>query len=126
MPSRKVTVRPPSKATLANYGLTAQDWLDMASRQNCTCPICQQPFGDRKLVIDHEHVRGWKARKGKLKSGKVRAKKDQRVMTPAQRKPHVRGILHAWCNGYVRSWLTLARAESILKYLQAHEGRRIK
>ncbi len=116
--------RPPSVGTLRSYGLTAADWYAMCRRQGYTCPVCRQPFGDRKLVIDHEHVKGWRARKGKLKSGRVRAKKDQRVMTPEQRRPHVRGVLHMWCNGYVRAWLTLDRATSILVYLQDHERRR--
>lgn len=75
------------------------------------------------MVIDHVHVKGWKARKRRLKSGRVRAAKDARVMTPEQRRPHVRGILHAWCNGYVRAWLTLARARSLVAYLEAHAER---
>lgn len=115
---------PPTKATLSKYGLTAEDWTVMCVVQQLTCPVCQQPFGDRKLVIDHEHVKGWRARKGKLKSGRRRANKDTRVMTPAERRPHVRGILHAWCNRYVRAWLTLSRALSIVAYLKAHEERR--
>lgn len=124
MPKPVRLPKPPSTGTLRTYGLTTIEWLDMARRQNCICPVCQQPFGDRKLVIDHEHVRGWKARKGKLKSGKRRATKDQRVMTPEQRRPYVRGILHAWCNGYVRAWLTLTRAKSIVAYLEMyHEGK---
>ncbi len=113
--------KPPSAATLRNYGLTVNDWDDMARRQKCVCPVCKQPFGERRLVIDHEHVKGWRARKGKLKSGKNRAMKDRRVMTPDQRRPYVRGILHAWCNGYVRAWLTLERAESIVAYLRKYK-----
>ena len=115
---------PPSLGTLRSYGLTADEWLEMARRQDYACPVCQKPFGDRKLVVDHEHVAGWRARKGKLKSGKRRAAKDQRVMTPDQRKVYVRGLLHAWCNGYVRAWLTLERAESIVAYLKRyHESK---
>lgn len=115
---------PPSKGTLRSYGLTAEDWYDMCRRQGCVCPVCKKEFGDRKLAIDHAHVKGWRARKAKLKSGRVRAAKDQRVMTPEQRRPHVRGILHMWCNGLVRTWLTRERAESILAYLIAHEDRK--
>lgn len=120
----KPTCKPPSEGTLRNYGLTVEDWWAMAKAQEFTCPICTQPFAERKLVVDHEHVKGWKARKSKLKSGKNRAKKDQRVMTPDQRRPYVRGILHAWCNGYVRAWLTLPRARSIVAYLEQHAQRR--
>lgn len=115
---------PPTAATLAKYGLTAADWNVMCRRQGCICPVCQQPFGDRKLAIDHAHVKGWRARKGKLRSGKRRANRDARVMTPAERRPWVRGILHMWCNGLVRQWLTLPRARSIVAYLEAHEARR--
>lgn len=115
---------PPSQATLRSYGLTVDDWLAMVRQQKQTCPICKQPFGERKLVIDHEHVKGWRARKGKLKSGKRRATKDQRVMTPEQRRVYVRGVLHAWCNGYVRGWLTLERAESIVAYLRVYHQRK--
>ena len=126
MPQLPPEVRVPTAVTLRRYGLSVDDWLEMARRQGHTCPVCRQPFGDRLLVVDHEHVRGWRARKRRLKSGRTRASKDQRVMTPEQRRPHVRGILHAWCNGYVRAWLTLERAESIVRYLRDHERRRQK
>ena len=125
IPKRKL--RPPSAKTLASYGLTEADWWAMVRRQKGVCPICQQPFGDRKLAIDHEHVKGWRARKrrkSKRKVGGKRADVRLRVMTPAERRPHVRGILHLWCNGLVRSWLTLPRARSIVAYLEAHAARR--
>lgn len=116
-------VRPPSAQTLGRYGLTATDWWGMACRQEFICPVCLQPFGDRKLVIDHEHVKGWRARKRrKAKRGRGRVR--VRVMTPDERRPHVRGILHAWCNNYVRKWLTLERSKAILKYLEDHERRK--
>ena len=119
MPGLKV--KPPTLATLKNYGLSLREWLDIASRQGGLCPICNEPFGNRKLAIDHEHVRGWRARKHKKgKSGKrVRV----RVMAPAERKLHVRGILHSFCNRMVRKWLTLEMALAIAKYLEAHNKR---
>lgn len=128
MPVPTHAVKPPTDCTLRKYGLTAADWLAMAKLQRWTCPVCQQPFGDRKLVVDHEHVAGFKAgkkrksrdKRGRSKTGIVRV----RAMCPADRKPYVRGILHAWCNGFVRRWLTLSRAASILAYLQAHEERK--
>ena len=119
--------KPPSTTTLRKYGMTEADWYTFARLQNYTCPICQRPFEDRALVIDHEHVKGWRARKPKkMAGGKIRHRNDNRsrVMTPEERRPHVRGILHSWCNLYVRSWLTLPRAESIVAYLRAHESRR--
>lgn len=127
MPLVQPKIKPPSRGTLAKYGLTLRDWWLMAERQEYTCPVCQQPFGERKLVIDHEHVAGWRARK-RRKSKKLHQGKRKdiklRVMTPQQRRPYVRGILHAWCNGWIRSWLTLSRTRSILTYLEAYEGRK--
>ena len=101
----------------------------MCERQDYICPICQKPFEDRPLVVDHEHVKGFRARKrrkGKKKVGGKRVDVRVRVMTPEQRLPHVRGILHSYCNRFVRSWLTLPRAKSIVSYLEAHERRRNK
>lgn len=126
----KLTVRPvppPTLPTLRRYGLTPADWDAMVRRQRGVCPVCRQPFGDRRLVVDHEHVAGFKARR-RRKARRVRngerATVRVRVMPQDERRRHVRGILHAWCNGYVRAWLTLDRAESILEYLRAHEARR--
>lgn len=118
---------PPSSKTLAAYGLTADEWLTICRRQRCVCPVCLKPFGDRMLVTDHEHVAGFKARKRRKAKGSKRGKGKEvrvRVMTPEERKRHVRGVLHAWCNGLVRQWLTLERAESICAYLRAHAARR--
>jgi hypothetical protein len=111
---------PPTRSTLAKYGLTADDWRRLCAAQGCVCPVCLQPFGDRKLVVDHEHVRGFRAHRRPLK-GRTR---ERRMMSQQERRRHVRGILHAWCNGLVRRWLTLERAAAILKYLEAHEERK--
>ena len=115
--SQMADVRVPTKATLAKYGLTRRDWLLICERQSWECPICREPFGERALAVDHAHVAGFRARKVK-KGRKVR------VMGPAERKAHVRGVLHAWCNRFVRAWLTFDRAEAILEYLKAYERRR--
>jgi hypothetical protein len=76
------------------------------------------------LAVDHEHVKGFKARKKrKAKAGhyiKVR------VMPPSERRKYVRGVIHHYCNLYVRKWLTLDRARSIVAYLEAFERRREK
>lgn len=113
--------RLPSEGTLRSYGITTAECLVICKRQKFHCPVCQRPFADRQLVVDHEHVRGFRARKTKRKDGKVWK---VRVMTPAERKVHVRGILHSRCNTYVRAWLTLERAESILNYLRDHAARK--
>lgn len=114
----------PRAGTLAKYGLTAEDWLGLCVACNYTCVVCGKPFEDRPLVIDHEHVKGFKARKNK------RAKKGHlikvRVMGPAERRKYVRGVIHNYCNRFVRSWLTLPRARAIVAYLEAFERARKK
>ena len=123
---RPSNVKPPSQGTLRKYGLTEAEWRAMCRRQEWRCPVCGEPFGERPLAIDHEHVAGWKARKRRKGKRRVDGKRIDvrvRVMTPEERKRYVRGVLHSWCNRFVRSWLTLARAESILRYLEAHEAR---
>ncbi len=116
---------PPTRSTLSKYGMTAAEWLAMCDECGNTCVVCGKPFEDRPLVIDHEHVKGFKARK-KKKAKKGGHTIKVRVMTAADRRKHVRGIIHHFCNRFVRSWLTLDRARAIVKYLEAHEGRRPK
>lgn len=109
----------PRLATLGKYGLTEGDWIRMCEACGFTCVICGKPFEDRPLVVDHEHVKGFKARKTrKAKNGKT---VKVRVMGPEERRKHVRGILHSFCNRFVRRWLTLARAEAIVGYLKSFE-----
>lgn len=119
-----VNLKVPSFGTLSSYGLTVDDWLEMVHRQDYSCPVCGQPFGDRPLVIDHEHVKGWRARKRKTRDGIRRATKGHRVMTPAERRVYVRGVLHSFCNRYVRRWLTLEFVQRVGPYLEAHRARR--
>lgn len=113
-------IKPPTQSTLRKYGLTVANWLAICKRQRFTCPVCNEPFGDRKLAIDHEHVAGFKAHKTRSKKGR---KFRVRLMTPDERRAHVRGVLHAWCNRFVRAWLTLNRARRIVAYLEEHECR---
>lgn len=108
-----VNLTPPSRGTLKNYGLTIDEWLAMCHRQRYECPVCGQPFGDRPLVIDHEHVRGWRARKRK-------GGRKVRVMGPAERRLYVRGVLHSFCNRFVRRWLTLEFCRRVTPYLEAY------
>lgn len=112
---------PPSDNTLAKYGLTRVSWHTLVRRQGGLCPICQTPLAGRPVVVDHAHVKGFEARKVRRRNGK---KFKVRVMPPAERRVHVRGVLHNFCNRYVRSWLTLERAQAIVEYLAAHEKRK--
>lgn len=117
--------KPPSRATLAKYGLTEAEWLGMCAACDNTCVVCGKPFDDRPLVIDHEHVKGFKARK-KRKAKKGGHTIKVRVMSQAERRKYVRGVIHNYCNRFVRSWLTLDRAKAIVKYLEAFERTRAK
>lgn len=115
---------PPKPATLRKYGLDESDWERLCRACNCVCVICGKPFENRPLVIDHEHVKGFKARKKrKSRTGKTIK---VRVMPPEERKKYVRGVLHSHCNRFVRRWLTLARAEAIVAYLRDFEKRRVQ
>lgn len=110
----------PRLATLRKYGLTEADWVRMCEACNHTCVVCGKPFDDRPLVVDHEHVKGFKARKVK-KAVKGGHKIKVRVMSQAERRQYVRGVIHNFCNRFVRSWLTLPRARAIVAYLEAYE-----
>lgn len=119
----------PSLKTLKKYGLTEADWVAMCKACGDTCVVCGKPFEDRPLVIDHEHVKGFKAtklRKAKKKKAGATERHTIRVrkMTPADRRKYVRGVIHNYCNRFVRSWLTLPRARAIVAYLEAYERTR--
>lgn len=113
----------PQLATLRKYGLNLEDWFDLCDACAYTCVVCGKPFEDRPVVIDHEHVKGFKARKKRKKNGRT---VKVRVMGPAERRKYVRGVIHSFCNRYVRSWLTLSRARAIVSYLEAFEHNRIR
>lgn len=117
MPPIPKQLQVPKAGTLRQYGLTVKDWFDIVRRQGGVCPICEEPLVGRKLAVDHAHVRGFK-RHRRLKSGRR-----VRVMPREERVVHVRGVLHSYCNRFVRGWLTLKRARAILNYLTAHDER---
>lgn len=98
---------PPSKATLDKYGLSAAEWSAILARQFGACAICGNVPPSGRLVVDHDHVRGWKR------------------LPPEKRKLHVRGLL-CWlpCNRYyVGRSITLIKAEAVVRYLTAHNER---
>lgn len=119
----------PKLKTLKKYGLTEADWVAMCESCDHTCVVCGKPFEDRPLVVDHEHVKGFKAtklRKAKQKKPGATERHTIRVrqMSPADRRKFVRGVIHNYCNRFVRSWLTLPRARAIVAYLEAYERTR--
>jgi len=115
-------VKMPHTSTLAKYGMTSADWVTLCAACNYTCVVCGKPFEGRPLVVDHEHVKGFKANK-KKKSKKGHVIK-VRKMPPSTRRLYVRGVIHNYCNRFVRSWLTLPRAKAIVAYLEAFERTR--
>lgn len=114
--------KPPTLGTLRSYGLDESDWVRLCRACGCVCVVCGKEFGDRPLAIDHEHVKGFRARKNK------RAKKGHmikvRVMPPEDRRKYVRGVIHNFCNRFIRKWLTVERGRAIVAYLEAFERTR--
>ena len=103
----------PSPPTLKKYGLTEADFVGMLMEQGWQCGVCQKVpspskrDGKRRLVIDHEHVRGWKD------------------MPPEQRKLYVRGLTCWFCNhSYLGRGITVEKAEGVVRYLKAYAERR--
>lgn len=75
-------IRVPSKATLKKYGLSLKEWRSIVQRQGGRCGACGRVPGSGRLVIDHEHVRGY------------------RKLPPEKRRLYVRGLLDWTCNHY--------------------------
>lgn len=102
-------IKEPSKATLAKYGLSKEDWLDLVKKQNAVCYVCLKLTSTGRLCIDHEHVKGWKK------------------MPPEERKKYVRGLLCWVCNHYyLGRGITIEKAVRVADYLREYELRRPK
>lgn len=97
----------PSPATLAKYGLSRDEWTEIFKRQHGGCGVCGNVPESGRLVIDHEHVRGWK------------------VMPPEQRKLYVRGLTCWYCNhAYLGRGINIDKAQGVVDYLTAYAARR--
>lgn len=98
----------PSPATLKKYGLTAESWYAMGDLQEWKCPVCGGEFTqERRPVIDHEHLRGYKK------------------MSADKKAKAVRGLLHNWCNHrLVAKGMTVERAYGIYLYLSDYQMRK--
>ena len=100
------TIRIPTAATLRRYGLSELEWRAIGVRQGWVCCVCRQHPKAGRLVIDHEHVKGW------------------RDMPPAQRKRYVRGLLCWFCNHYhLARAMTEQKAYNVYLYLQDYNER---
>lgn len=72
-------LKAPSLACVKRYGMSLEDWWALANKQSRVCVICRRaPKG--QLVVDHEHVPGW------------------RRYPPEVRRQFVRGLLCFRCN----------------------------
>ena len=102
-----MSAKPPSRATLKKYGLSAAQWLAILESQGGVCAICRKVPASGHWVTDHQHVPGFK----KL----------------ALRSPYVRGIVCSFCNSHVVGrFVTLAKARNVVAYLEAYEARKRK
>jgi hypothetical protein len=98
---------PPTPGTLARYGLSLDEWRALLDAQGGVCGVCGMEPVQHRLVIDHEHVRGWK------------------IMPAHRRKLYVRGLTCWWCNKtYLGRGLTIAKAEGVVRYLKRYAERR--
>lgn len=65
--------------------------------------MCHRQPSSGRLVIDHEHVFGWKR------------------MPPEERRLYVRGLLCFFCNHYyLARGLTVDKAENVVRYLKRY------
>lgn len=96
----------PTPATLKKYGLSLEAWRAIVNRQNGSCGACGRVPRTKRLVIDHEHVRGWK------------------TMVPVERAKYVRGLLDWTCNHYrLARGATVANLMGAADYLRQYEAR---
>jgi hypothetical protein len=99
-------VKEPAPLTLRKYGLTLEDWRALAEKQGYVCAVCELEPKSGRLVIDHEHVKGWKRLK------------------PEKRRWYVRGLLCWFCNhSYVGRCITINKARNVLAYLERYQLR---
>jgi len=101
-------VKVPSEQTLKNYGLTYRSWRTMLMKQRGVCGICSRvPVSSGRLVVDHEHVPGW------------------RKMPSAKRALYVRGLLCSTCNHYILTrWATPAKLRAGAEFLERYMKRK--
>lgn len=97
----------PSSSTLKKYGLSLEQWKEMADKQGHKCYVCQIVPTKNRLCIDHEHVKGWKKK------------------PPEERVLYVRGLLCWRCNTtYLGRGISIDRAKKVVSYLEEYQLRR--
>lgn len=91
----------PAPSTVAKYGMTLDEWKEMAGK---VCRICEQPKA--RMVVDHLHVPGWKK------------------MPPELRRKYVRGVVCTVDNHYVLTrYGTPLKHRNAAIYLEEFEER---
>lgn len=97
-------IRIPRAGTLAKYGVDV-DWFCRRVEYQCgRCAVCGNAPSTGRLVIDHEHVGGWKK------------------MPPEKRRLYVRGLVDWYCNhAYLGRGITVVKARGVVSYLEAYE-----
>ena len=99
-------IRRPVQGTLDKYGMSLYDWEVLLFQQKGVCGVCGEEPASKRLVIDHEHVRGW------------------RHMVPEERKKYVRGLCCVTCNHFVLTrYGTVEKFRGAAAYLERYEAR---
>ncbi len=95
----------PTPGTLRRYGLSVAAWRrEYARTKGGKCPVCGLK---KRLVIDHEHVPGWKR------------------MPAKERAKYVRGLVCINCNHYILTrTATPAKLRAAAAYLEEYDGTR--
>lgn len=96
---------PPSVRTLSKYGITEAEWQVLYDKYDGTCHICRKP--SKRLVVDHEHQKGWKDK------------------SPEERRLSVRGVLCWICNAKILTrGVTIEKLKNAVTYLEEYENNR--
>jgi hypothetical protein len=96
----------PTKSTLRKYGLTVEEWQSILDSQGGACGACGRVPPSRRLNIDHQHVRGWKA------------------MDPVIRATYVRGLLCYMCNSQrLARGATVENLRGAADYLERYQNK---
>ena len=95
----------PRPATLKKYGLTEEDWVELYNLQGGVCPVCERPM-EKRIVVDHVHVRGFKK------------------MSDENKRKWIRGLTDWYCNHYhLARGITVKKSKNVTAYLERFEKR---
>lgn len=99
-------IKYPTKVTLAKYGLSLEEWVEILHSQNDVCAICLKQPTSGRFYVDHFHAKGWKK------------------MPPEERKKYTRGLLCYIDNlKILTKGVSIQRLRSAADYLERFELR---